>query len=291
MTLDTDLQTATGSTPVAGMTFRHLLLPVDSSATDIAAARYARTVAGRGDSRVTLLHVKSPATQGSELPAESAHALGRARQALGEIDVQTVLITGDAANAITEYAVKNGADLIIMPTRGVGAVRRFVLGSVTAEVLQNAACPVLTFVAEDGAPTVDDPCIRQIACAVDLGPDSLRILHSADAVVRRTGAAMTVMHVNGQLEPMVGVVHDREWCSYLATVLRAEVGKLMREAGIAAEVRLGGGEPARTVAEMASNLKADLLVIGRPRERGLLGRLRAHSYAIISEAQCPVLSV
>jgi nucleotide-binding universal stress UspA family protein len=126
---------------------------------------------------------------------------------------------------------------------------------------------------------------------VDLGPDSLRILKSAEAFAKRNAAPMTLLHVSPQLEPLVGVVHDREWCSYLANVLRAEIGKLKREAGIDATVRLAGGEPARTVAEMASELNADLLVIGRPRPRGLLGRLRTHSYAIISEAPCPVLSV
>jgi nucleotide-binding universal stress UspA family protein len=116
-------------------------------------------------------------------------------------------------------------------------------------------------------------------------------MRSAEAIAKRSAAPLTVLHVSPQLEPVVGVVHDHEWCSYLANVLRAEIGKLKREAGIEAAVRLAAGEPARTVAEMTSELKADLLVIGRPRPRGLLGRLRTHSYAIMSEAPCPVLSV
>jgi nucleotide-binding universal stress UspA family protein len=233
----------------------------------------------------------SEGNKSRDVPIEGTNMLDRLTKILGGTSVQTIVTGEDPANAITRYADENGVDLIVMTTRGVGAARRFVPGSVTAKVLQKAGCPVLTVAAD--ASTLEDaePKFRNIACAVDLGADSLRIMQSAEAIARKNAAAMTLMHVSPQLEPVVGVVHDREWCSYLANVLGAEIQKLKREAGIDARVRLAGGEPARTVAEMASELNADLLVIGRPRPRGLLGRLRTHSYAIISEAPCPVLSV
>jgi nucleotide-binding universal stress UspA family protein len=282
-----------GLAPVqpAGAVFNHLLLPVDFSESNIAAARYARHIAGWGGANVTLLHVRSEGVENGHAPVEGTHVLDRVKRVLAGASVQTVVTAGDPANAISRYAAENGVDFIVMPTRGVGAVRRLVLGSVTAKVLQNAACPVLTLAADDSTLEDAEPQFHHIACAVDLGADSLRIMRSAEAIAKRSAAPLTVLHVSPQLEPVVGVVHDHEWCSYLANVLRAEIGKLKREAGIEAAVRLAAGEPARTVAEMTSELKADLLVIGRPRPRGLLGRLRTHSYAIMSEAPCPVLSV
>jgi nucleotide-binding universal stress UspA family protein len=265
--------------------FRHLLLPIDFSESNLAAARYVRQIAGWGDSHITLLHVRS------DVPTENTEILDRLQQILRGLTVQTSMVSGDPANAISQYARDNGVDLIVMPTRGVGAVRRLVLGSVTAKVLQNAGCPVLTLIADNSVPEDAEPHFRHIICAVDLGPDSLRTLRCADALAKNNAASMTILHVNPQLEPVVGVVHDREWCSYLARVLRAEIEKLKREAGVNASVRLAGGEPARTLAEITSELNADLLVIGRSRPRGVLGRLRTHAYSIICQASCPVLSV
>jgi nucleotide-binding universal stress UspA family protein len=285
MTTETATYRGLAPAQTAETLFRHLLLPIDFSESNLAAARYVRQIAGWGDSHITLLHVRS------EAPTESTYILHRLQQILTGLTVQTSIVSGDPANAISQYAADNGVDLIVMPTRGVGAVRRLVLGSVTAKVLQNAGCPVLTLIADGSMQEHAVPHFRHIACAVDLGPDSLRTMRRAEAIAKSCAAPMTVLHVNPQLEPVVGVVHDREWCSYLARVVRAEIEKLKREAGVDAAVRLAGGEPAQTLAEMTSELNADLLVIGRPRPRGLLGRLRTHSYSIICQASCPVLSV
>jgi nucleotide-binding universal stress UspA family protein len=43
--------------------------------------------------------------------------------------------------------------------------------------------------------------------------------------------------------------------------------------------------------EAAGRLRADVLVIGRNPQAGVLGRLRDLSYAIARDAPCPVLSV
>jgi nucleotide-binding universal stress UspA family protein len=51
------------------------------------------------------------------------------------------------------------------------------------------------------------------------------------------------------------------------------------------------GEPAKTVVAFAETLKADLLVIGRSPHDGVIGRLRANAYTIISQASCPVVSI
>ena len=48
----------------------------------------------------------------------------------------------DVANAIIETAVTRHADLIVMGASGKGSVKAFMLGSVSAEVLGKATCPV-----------------------------------------------------------------------------------------------------------------------------------------------------
>ena len=45
------------------------------------------------------------------------------------------------------------------------------------------------------------------------------------------------------------------------------------------------------MAELTGEMKADLLVIGRKAEAGVLGRLEMTAYSIIRQSPCPVVSV
>lgn len=59
-----------------------------------------------------------------------------------------VLEAPDAANALIEFAAKNGADHIVMGARGASTLRRY-LGSVSAQVVTQSGCTV-TVVREHG---------------------------------------------------------------------------------------------------------------------------------------------
>jgi len=48
-------------------------------------------------------------------------------------EVNTVSKVGNAAVEITKYADENDIDLIVMESRGLGAVSRFMLGSVSSK--------------------------------------------------------------------------------------------------------------------------------------------------------------
>src|SRR4051812_46732507 len=52
--------------------------------------------------------------------------------------------SGAVAETITDRAVNWGVDLIMMPTRGLGRSRPFLIGSTTAKVLHDASCAVWT---------------------------------------------------------------------------------------------------------------------------------------------------
>lgn len=51
---------------------------------------------------------------------------------------------GSPAVKIVEYAEKHGIDLIVMGTRGLGAIERMWIGSVTQGVVRRAPCPVVS---------------------------------------------------------------------------------------------------------------------------------------------------
>ena len=64
-----------------------------------------------------------------------------------------------------------------------------------------------------------------------------------------------------------------------------------RQVNIPAHICVGGGDPAAVVHAAAEEHAADLVVIGRGAVADGAGRLRTHSYSIIRQSPCPVVSV
>lgn len=59
------------------------------------------------------------------------------------IDAHAIEGEGEPADVITEAAREVGADLVVVGTRGLGAAKRLVLGSVSSKVVHDAPCDVL----------------------------------------------------------------------------------------------------------------------------------------------------
>ena len=57
--------------------------------------------------------------------------------------VEGVVLRGRPATALVDEATRFGADVVISGSRGHGTISRLLLGSVSAEVVDNAPCPVL----------------------------------------------------------------------------------------------------------------------------------------------------
>ena len=63
---------------------------------------------------------------------------------LTEKNAQFVVVEGTVQNQITNYAENHRIDLIVMATRGQGALDQLFLGSNAERVVRTASCPVLT---------------------------------------------------------------------------------------------------------------------------------------------------
>ena len=59
------------------------------------------------------------------------------------VEAHVVERRGEAASMIIDEAEKEGVDLILMGTRGMNAVDRWLLGSVSTKVVHHAPCNVL----------------------------------------------------------------------------------------------------------------------------------------------------
>jgi nucleotide-binding universal stress UspA family protein len=286
-----------------------ILAPVDFSPRCRGATQYAETLACHFQSELMLLHVVPPPLGIYSSPEAAAYSgvgdLTEERLEQGKIELGTYLngqcpdtplsrevVAGDPAREIVEYARARKAALIVMATHGYGPFRRFLLGSVTAKVLHDAACPVWTGPHLEAAPSYEKIGFRQIVCAIDLAKGSRVVLQWAGQFAREFGAGLTVVHVLPRsLVQLGGIYFDPAWRQHAAAAARDQVCELMREAETTGEVLIEIGDTPVTVSEVAASRKADLLVIGRGSESGLLGRLRANAYAILRESPCPVATI
>ncbi len=284
-----------------------VLLPVDFSERCLGAARYAQALASRWQGELTLLHVLEPLRYefstlefggavmndlSETRTAETRRQLdGFLREELRDTPVQRVLLEGDPARQIIEYAHAHSSNLIAMPTHGYGPFRRFILGSVTAKVLHDADCPVLTGIHMEQTSAGEPVAIRTVVCAVDLGPQSKKALCWASRMAGEFGAKLFAVHAIPCIESRPGEYFDRELVSDLATRAKEEMCALLAEMHAVAEPVAEGGDAPSVVCRLAQDLRADLLIIGRGSAAGMFGRLRTNAYAIIRGSPCGVVSV
>ena len=236
--------------------------------------------------------------------------------------IRSMLLKGDPAQAILQTAQVENADLIMMASHGY-TFDRFLQGSVTAEVLHGSECPVWTgaYIEEaEGSQTPNSPrflyggasvrdkqlmaanrqgwkqqpmqefALRNILCAVDLGPRSEKAVSRAAAMAAEFGAHLTLAHVTASVELWGpgGDYDNQKWKEELVGDASREMSKLQQDMGTKADVIINSGDVPTMLRQAATQTKADLLVTGC---YPYGGNLRIHGYAIICAVSIPVLSV
>src|ERR1035441_218283 len=160
---------------------RQILFPVDFSIRCRGAAAYVQALAGRFDAELILLNVVE-ATYNSTLADLHEARMEKFDsffdKSLRHLRVRKLVAHGEAAQKIIECASVNHADLIMIPTQGMGIYRRLILGSTSAKVLHDADCPVWTGVHLEKAPPLEAVACQRILCAVDLKPSNAGVARS-----------------------------------------------------------------------------------------------------------------
>jgi nucleotide-binding universal stress UspA family protein len=235
-----------------------------------------------------VLHVEND----NELAKVGRGQLQDFRDQLQDLDVRRVLYDGDPADVIVGFAKSEKIDLIAMPTHGYGVFRRFLIGSVTAKVLHDVSCPVLTGVHMEEQPAAKLAKFSDILCAIDLGPQSPDALKWASQLAADLHAQLDVVHALPPLSPGAELLFSGDWRTEVANIARQDVEKLLSTSGVgAATVHIQEGEAAKAVCSFAKEGGSDLLVIGRGPQDRMAGRLTTHAYAIIRESPGPVISI
>jgi len=285
--------------------FQKILFPVDMSDGCTCTARFVEAMARKYHAAVTMLHVLEmpsglvPDWYGGAVPVIDTTAIWQAETEAAQsyltdkfqgLNVRRVVVQGDAAQMIDEYARDNGTDLIMMATHGYGLFRTLLLGSVTAKVLHDTPCPVWTGVHLQDSPAVS-PEFGTVMCAVDRTEDSLVPMRFACRLAQDSHAKLFLVHAIPGAEVAPEKYFDSDLRQYLEQDARKTIAQLQESAGVAAPLCLGSGEVSHVVRDAALGHSADLLLIGRGRATRTLGRLRSNVYSIIRDAPCPVISV
>ena len=207
---------------------------------------------------------------------------------LEDLAIRRVLLKGDPAQAILQTAQVEKADLTMMPSHGY-TFDQFLLGSVTAKILHGAECPVWTGGHVEESP-VRQFAIRNVLCAVDLGPRSGKTVSWAAQMAAEFGARLALAHVTASVELWGpgGTYVNPKFKEALVVDASQRLAKLQQDMAIKAEVFIGSGDVTQVLSQAAKQTKADLLVI-ECYPYG--GNLRIHGYAIICAVPIPVLSV
>ena len=135
--------------------FNNIVLAFDGSEYSDKALLRAKAIAGRFEATLWLVHVfRNPSDLLGYTDFEKIYAkrkgaaqavMDDARQKLGRttFTVQEELQEGNETDSILKVAENCTADLIVMGTRGLGAVKGFLVGSVSRKVIHYASCPVM----------------------------------------------------------------------------------------------------------------------------------------------------
>ena len=136
-----------------------ILVPIDFSEHAESVIAWATHMAEEHGSRIVLLHVyhlpvEFQQVEGAYLPADFwASVKEEARRSLARyaerirrsgIEVEEITREGYPATVIEDEVERQGADLIVIGSRGHTGLKHLLLGSIAERVVQKAPCPVLT---------------------------------------------------------------------------------------------------------------------------------------------------
>ena len=283
---------------------KKILLPVDVPVASLRVIHQAATLAQHFHSEIVMLHVLTPLSHAAGVPEGSrelaewdllAEVIREAEKKQDErlsadlagLLIQRMLVTGNPAEVIVRTAEKEKADLIMMPSHGA-TFYQFLLGSVTAKVLQGTDCAVWTGAHEEESP-VREFALRNVLCAVHLGPRSAESVSLAAQMAAEFGARLTLAHATPGVEfwGPGGSYVNQKWKERLVADASRRITDLQHDLGIHTDVFIDSGDAAKVLSQAAKQTNADLLITGCY-PCGV--HLRTHGYGSICAVPIPILS-
>ena len=229
----------------------------------------------------------------------------RAREAGGEIAGAHARV-GFPEAEIVDLAEELGAGLIVMGSRGLGSIRRALMGSVSTSVVHHAHCSVL--VARGSGRREEARYVPgKVLLAYVGSKEASAAARVAAEISNATGSELHLLHVVASEPYPLPFEHApyeeaEVWEAWEANLERddeqarslveGQARTIEREGAKVDGAHLSLGRPAHEIVELAEGLDAGLNVVGS-RGRGTLKKalMGNVSDAVVRHAHCPVLVV
>jgi nucleotide-binding universal stress UspA family protein len=222
---------------------------------------------------------------GEELVREAAE---RVREAHADLEVQTVCEVGDARDLLVDLSER--AHLLVVGSRGRGAVRSLLLGSVAAAVTRHAHCPVVVL-----RPNADASQGGGVLAGVDGTENSLPTLEFAFRTASWRRVPLAVVYCfweSGRTaeDPILVPAGDPDYEEERLLIGEIVAGLREKYPDVEVTVELARGFVDKVLLEMAHG--RDLAVVGA-RSHGALTEALLGSVAttMVEYAPCPVAIV
>jgi nucleotide-binding universal stress UspA family protein len=280
----------------------HILVPLDGSKFAEQVLPAARVLALAYQAKLTLIKVRRgiPLRQFWQRRAAAngesyLRGIVQGLQAKG-IQADYSLLEGPAAETIHQYTQQHDIDLVIISTRGLGGLKRMLLGSVANRILQIIKNPVL-IIRPNGRKVSPEKYFMRLLVTLDGSEFAERVLPYVRASTQLDSEVLLLSvppipeaHELGavvdEIQELRAQAEDQA-CEYLESVAR-----VLREEGIRTRTLIKGSRPAATILSVAEEEDVDVVMLAT-HGRGGLERLFMGSVAdrIVRNSPCPVFLV
>ena len=263
-----------------------ILVATDLGVAGDAAVRVALSRAQKTGAKVAICHVcEDPGTGEQKVREQLRGLLGTDADR-----IEVMIHEGAPADEIGRCAQGWHADLVVIgrPEHPAGILRRLFRPGVVDQVLRYAPCRVLV--------TRREPASGRVIVGVDADQPLPILEAAADEIAQRPGGSVIVAHWIPPVGSAMTTLSDAavplvSWEDLVASAL-PPIEAAVRAAGLHAEVRVMAGDPGRGLCELASELAADLVIVGTHGRSGL-ARIALGSVAerVVNDASSSVMVV
>jgi nucleotide-binding universal stress UspA family protein len=198
---------------------------------------------------------------------------------------------GRTSNQVIALGKEIGAGLLVVGSRGLGTVRRILMGSQSEEIVHHAQVPVLVLGGVEGSWPPE-----RIVIGEDFSDDAARAGELATAIGKLYDATGLIVYSHPDL-PEIPPGETRSAVRNLVDMrerddkmLDDRARGLERFLGSKPEVRLSGDYPAKVLLDAAQEVRPTLIAVGSRGRAGITRtRLGSVSTKVVTAAQGPVL--
>jgi nucleotide-binding universal stress UspA family protein len=190
-------------------TYNHILVPLDGSLLAECVLPHLVAVAGQDSVQVSLIRVLQTQSEGEEQPTDLLQwqiskteaqmyldQIAGRLQSEGLRSVNTVLLDGQAADRIIEFAQQKGVDLILLSSHGKSGVSRWNVSSVVRKIVQNASLSIMLVRAYNCEPVgLHDLKYRNILVPLDGSLRAEVALPAAVNLAQSHQANLSLIHI------------------------------------------------------------------------------------------------